>query len=126
MGGRGTYASGNSSPYTYKTVGRIEGVKVLQPIREGESFSMPAESHSASSYIVLDKTGVFRQYMEYDKNHLPVFEIGYHFEKDLSKAGKPVFHVHEYTHPGIEHRQKGRSIKAHEYQKYEKYFKGVR
>ena len=126
MGGRGTFASGNSSPYTYKTVGRIEGVKVLQLIKEGESFSMPPESHSASSYIVLDKTGVFRQYMEYDKNHLPVFEIGYHFEKGLSKVGEPVLHVHEYPVAGIQNRQKGRHINMDEYKKYRKYFKGVK
>jgi hypothetical protein len=30
MGGRGTYAAGNNVPYTYETVGKIEGVKVLQ------------------------------------------------------------------------------------------------
>ena len=30
MGGRGTYASGNNVSYTYETVGKIEGVKVLQ------------------------------------------------------------------------------------------------
>ena len=30
MGGRGTYASGNAVPYTYETIGKIEGVKILQ------------------------------------------------------------------------------------------------
>jgi len=32
MGGRGTFASGNNVAYTYKTVDKIAGVKVLQPI----------------------------------------------------------------------------------------------
>lgn len=32
MGGRGTYASGNAVPYTYETIGKIEGVKILQGI----------------------------------------------------------------------------------------------
>ena len=30
MGGRGTYAVGNNVDYTYKTVDKIEGVKVLK------------------------------------------------------------------------------------------------
>ena len=32
MGGRGTYAMGKSVAYQYKTVTKIGGVKVLQPI----------------------------------------------------------------------------------------------
>ena len=42
MGGRGTFASGNTVPYTYNTVGKIAGVKVLEPINPKDSFSMPA------------------------------------------------------------------------------------
>lgn len=125
MGGRGTYASGKNAPYTYKTVGKIDGVKVLQPLKDGDSFSMPAESHSSSCYIVLDKKGVFRQYTEYNQGHLPVFEIGYHFEKGISKAGEAVFHVHDYSAPGIENRSKGRAITSEEFKKYKKFFKGV-
>lgn len=30
MGGRGTYAIGNNVEYTYKTVGKIDGIKVLK------------------------------------------------------------------------------------------------
>ena len=101
MGGRGTFASGNNVPYTYNTVGKIAGVKVLEPINPKDSYSMPAEAHSSKNYIVLDKTGVFRQYMEYNDQHLPVFEIGYHFEHGISKQGEPVFHYHEYSNPGI-------------------------
>ena len=59
MGGRGTYAVGNNVPFTYKTVGKIAGVKVLEPINSKKSFSMPPEAHTSSSYIVLDKAGVF-------------------------------------------------------------------
>lgn len=58
-------------------------------------------------------------------NHLPVFEIGYHFESGLSKHGEPVLHVHEYSKPGIEHRLRSRKITQKEYEKYKKYFKGV-
>ena len=97
---------------------------MLEPVDSKKSFSMPPESHSSASYIVLDKVGVFHQYVEYNKDHLPIFEIGYHFESRLSKQG-PVLHVHEYTAPGIEHRLHGRNITPEEKEKYKKYFKGV-
>ena len=87
---------------------------------------MPAEAHSSDAYIILDKkNGAFRQYREFTKDHLPIFEIGYHFESGLSENGLNVFHIHEYTQPGIEHRQKGRYMTPDEIQKYRKYFKGV-
>ena len=125
MGGRGTFASGISVPYTYKTVGKIAGVKVLEPMNSKDSFSMPAEAHSSSNYIVLDKSGKFRQYMEYNDQHLPVFEIGYHFERGISKQGESVFHYHEYSKPGIENRSIAKPITPDLYEKYKKYSKGV-
>lgn len=126
MGGRGTFASGNNVAYTYKTVGKINGVKVLQPIDSRKSYSMPTEAHSSNRYIVLGKNGVFRQYVEYDKNHLPIFEIGYHFERGISTHGESAFHVHEYSSPGIDFRLPARAITTNEYEKYKKYFKGVK
>ena len=125
MGGRGTFATGNNVGYKYKTVGYIDEIKILQPLDQKQSFSTPAEAHSSSSYIVLDKTGVFRQYMEYNEGHLPVYEIGYHFESGLSKAGEPVLHVHDYKSPGIENRGKARRITTTEIAKYRTLFKGV-
>ena len=70
MGGRGTFAAGNNVPYKYKTVEIIEGVKVLQPKDPKSSYNLPVESHSSSSYILLDKAGVFRQYREYNSQSL--------------------------------------------------------
>ena len=126
MGGRGTYAAGKNVAYTYETVGKIDGVKVLQPKDPKSSFKLPEEAHSSSSYIVLDKTGVFRQYREYNEQHLPVFEIGYHFEKGLSKHGEAVFHYHGYSSPGVDNRGKAQPITPEIYEKYKKYFKGVK
>ena len=125
MGGRGTFASGNNVTYSYETVGKIEGVKILQPIDPSKSFKLPEESHSSGSYIVLDKAGIFRQYREYNAKQLPTFEIGYHFEQGLSKHGEAVFHYHEYSSPGIEHRGKAQPITPEMFKKYKKYFKGV-
>lgn len=126
MGGRGAYTEGRQKEYVYSTIGKIEGVKVLVPVDKKASYSMPAEAHSSEAYIVLDKeNNVFRQYREFNEGHLPTFEIGYHFESGLSENGKNVFHIHEYSKPGIEHRQKGRLMTPNEIQKYRKYFKGV-
>lgn len=50
MGGRGSFAAGNRVPYAYKTVGHINGVKVLEGI--GNQHGLPAEAHSSFAYIV--------------------------------------------------------------------------
>ncbi len=125
MGGRGTYASGNNVGYAYKTIGKIDGIKVLVPLDPKKSFSMPAEAHTSLGYITLDKTGTFRQYREYNAQHLPTFEIGYHFEKGMSTHGEPVLHYHEYSAPGVEYRGKAKQITPALIEKYRKYFKGV-
>ncbi|MCI1268771.1 MAG: hypothetical protein LKG21_02565 [Ruminococcus sp.] len=126
MGGRGAYTEGKQQSYVYETVGKVDGVKVLVPINTTLSHSMPAEAHSSSSYIILDKKhGEFRQYREFNDNHLPTFEVGYHFESGLSENGKNVFHIHEFSKPGIDNRQKSRLMTPEEISKYKKYFKGV-
>jgi hypothetical protein len=126
MGGRGTYASGNNVAYVYKTVDKIDGIKVLEPLDPKKSFSMPAEAHTSMSYIVLDKLGTFRQYREYNEQHLPTFEIGYHFEKGISTHGESVLHYHEYSAPGVEYRGKAKPITQELIEKYKKYFKGIK
>lgn len=125
MGGKGTFADGKNVPYTYEKIGEINGVKILEPLNKSSSLKLPEESHSSSSYVVLDKNGIFHQYREYNKEHLPVFEIGYHFEKGISEAGEHVFHVHEYSKPGVDNRKPARKITQAEYEKYKKFFKGV-
>ena len=41
MGGRGTFASGNPVLYSYETVGKIDGVKVLQKLDKKASAGLP-------------------------------------------------------------------------------------
>lgn len=126
MGGRGAYTEGKQKNYVYETIDKTNGVKILVPIDKMLSHSMPAEAHKSNAYIILDKKhGEFRQYREFNENHLPILEIGYHFESGLSENGKNVFHVHEYSKPGIENRQKGRLMTPEEVNKYKKYFKGI-
>ena len=121
MGGRGTFASGNNVAYTYKTVGKIEGVKVL--IGNGNLHDLPVEAHSSFAYIKLNPNGTFNMMRFYDKNHYLVKEIAYHPEKNLDKSRKPILHIHEYI-PGDMSRRPIRLLTTNEYEKYKKYFGG--
>ena len=95
MGGRGTFASGNSVAFTYKTVGYIEGVKVLEGING--KHGLPEESHSSSAYIKLEKDGTFKEMRIYDKDHYLLKEIAYHRKKSLTgNYTEKVLHIHEY------------------------------
>ena len=68
MGGRGTFASGNNVAYTYKTVGKINGVKVLKGI--GGKHSLPEESHTSNVYIKLKPDGSFHEMRIYQNKNM--------------------------------------------------------
>ena len=122
MGGRGTFASGNIVPFKYRTVGIIEGVKVL----EGSNGvkGLPVEAHSSGAYIQLHPDGTFKMYREFDKEKYLTLEIAYHPEPKLTGHAKPVLHVHEYPRNDFKNRSK-RLLTTAEYNKYKKFFKGV-
>ena len=129
MGGKGTYSTGQSPAYTYKTVDHIGDVKVLRPIDETKSFKLPEESHTAGNrYVLLDKDGVFHQYREYNENHEVILEIGYHHEKSLGEGD--VLHVHVHTIPGVENHSSAEKFKIGPgdsyYEKYKHLFVGVK
>ena len=121
MGGRGTYAAGKNVAFTYETVSKIEGIKVLKGING--KHGLPEEAHSSSAYIKLDHNGVFHEMRIYDKDHYLQFELAYHPEPKLDKSRKPVLHYHVYD------RKFGRTdaIKASGAMKkhFRKYLKGV-
>ena len=95
MGGRGTFAAGKSVPYTYKTVGFVDGVKVLEGI--GGKHGLPESAHSSFAYIKLKPDGTFHEMRFYDKNHVLYLEIGYHPEKSLTgNTHTNVLHYHTY------------------------------
>ncbi len=127
MGGRGTFSAGKNVAHSYHTVGFIDGVKILQPIDSRKSLKLPEEAHSASSYVLLDKDGVFHQYREYDSNHKVVLEIGYHNDTDLGQGD--VLHIHIHTKAGVEYHKdpstEKRKLTHAEYDRYKKFFKGV-
>lgn len=129
MGGRGTFASGNPVPYSYETVGKIGGIKILRPIDKTKSLKLPEESHTANNaYLLLDGDGVFHQYREYNENHEVIFEIGYHHEKGMGDGD--VLHVHIHQKPGVEWHYSAKKFAIHPgddiYEKYKFLFVGVK
>lgn len=122
MGGRGTYALGNNVPYTYKTVGYIDGVKILQGLPGYKG--LPVESHTSKAYIQLYPDGNFHMLREYDDDHYLVREIAYHFEPKLSGNYEPVLHVHEYSRDFKS--RTSRLATPTERLRYKRYLKGVK
>ena len=128
MGGRGTFAVGKQVDYIYETVGKIEGVKIINPIDKTKALKLPEESHSSNSYVLYDKDGVFHQYREYNSNHEVVLEIGYHHENSLGHGD--VLHAHVHSIPGVEHHSQAIKFVIRPgdalYEKYKKLFIGVK
>lgn len=114
MGGRGTFAVGNNVPYTYETVDKINGIKVLKGM--SGKHGLPEESHSSSSYISLYKDGSVKQIRIYNKDHTALVDIEYSVHQ-----GKKRLHAHDYI--GGE-RQGLRELTKDEFIKYSKYFGG--
>ena len=123
MGGRGTYAAGNNVPYTYETVCKIEGVKVLQGLNG--KHDLPVEAHSSEAYIQLYPDGNFKMLRFFDKEHYLTFEVGYHPETELDKSRKPILHVHEYPEHDNFKKRTTRLMTEKEYDALKKYFGGV-
>ena len=121
MGGRGTYAIGNNVPYTYETVAKIEGVKVLEGI--GSKHSLPEEAHLSQAYIKLYPDGKFKEMRCYDKDHYLILEIAYHPEPKISSNRQPVFHYHLYNRK-FERTHAIKMTKAM-YKHFKKFFVGI-
>lgn len=131
MGGRGTYAAGNNVPYSYQTVGAIEGVKVLQGI-DGK-HSLPESAHSCNAYIKLKPDGTFHEMRVYGKDHVLRLEIAYHPEPSLTGDRRtPVLHYHTYddrfskNKTGAFSRSNAALLPSEMKEKYRKFFKGVK
>lgn len=131
MGGRGSFAAEKSVERTYKTVGYIEGVKVLEGLNG--KHSLPESSHSSNAYIKLKPNGTFHEMRIYDENHVLKLEIAYHPESKLTGNGNtPVLHYHAYSEGfsksgilGFE-RSTAKLLTAEMIEKYGKYFIGVK
>ncbi len=116
MGGRGTFSLGVKTADAFETVGKINGVKVLEKKNKSESKNLPEEAHSSKAYLLLDDNGIFRKYREYDK-HIIQFEIEYG-----THAAKKFLHYHPYING---ERQSAEQISPSMIEKYKKFFKGL-
>lgn len=114
MGGRGTFASGKQVGYTYNTVGKIDGIKVLKGIQG--KHGLPEEAHSSNAYISLYPNGSVKQIRLYNANLTAKTDIEYSMHQ-----GKLSLHAHDYLN-GV--RQSPRNLTTNEYEKYIKYFGG--
>ncbi len=114
MGGRGTFASGNNVAYTYETVGKINGIKVLKGMQG--KHGLPEEAHSSSAYISLNHDNSVRQIRLYNSNLTTKTDIEFSVHQ-----GKVTLHAHDYKN-GV--RQPARELTKEEYKIYFNYFGG--
>ena len=124
MGGRGTFASGNPVPFTYKTVGFIEDAKILEGI-SSRYHSLPEEAHSSNKYIKLNPDDSFRELRIYGDDHYLQLEIGYHKERNIP-GGKSNNVLHYHFYDKNFNRSEAKPLTKELYNKYKKYFKGVK
>lgn len=128
MGGNNTFAAGKIAAYRWKTVGKIDGVKVLELKDQGLSRKLPEEAHSSRMYIQQHPDGTFSQLRIYDHFHRLRFEVGFHREPRLDSSGSPVLHYHVYTYTsGSSHfeRTEARRVTERMRMKLGKFMKGV-
>ena len=119
MGGRGMNASGRTFEETYRTVGHIGGIPVLQPLPPLHG-RLPEESHTSNAYILLHPDGTFRMLRWYDKQHRLRMEIAYHREPSLDPSGA-ILHLHSY-HPGDFSKRKTRLLTERDYRRFRRFF----
>lgn len=113
MGGRGTFASGNSVALKYKTVGELHKVKVVEGT--GGLHGLPEESRSSNVYVRLNPDGSTRQLRIYNDDHTACCDIEF-----SPHQGQKSLHIHEYVNG---ERLKPRPLTAEEYEKYIKFFR---
>ena len=123
MGGRGgMLPEGGFVKQRYHVVDYVDGVKVLEPKDSRERLSLPERAGTpGTSYVCYRKDGTFRQFITFDENRMPIYEIDYGKHKnELS------LHVHFYENGNrtdiVEYIRPGHEL----YEKHKKLFKGVK
>lgn len=114
MGGRGTFAVGNNVLFTYKTVGKIGGIKILEGLVG--KHGLPEEAHSSFAYISLYNDGRVKQIRVYGKDHTSSVDIEY-----SAHQGHAKLHAHYYI---AGERREARDLSDEELKKYGKFFGG--
>ena len=123
MGSRGSFleSGGFSAPAKWHTVGYVDGVKVLAPKDPRASISLPERSNTpGTSYVSYRKDGTFSQFITFDENRMPIYQIDYGMHQ-----GTTTLHVHYFSNG---ERSKN-PIELHPgdklYEKHKLLFKGV-
>ena len=114
MGGRGTFAIGKPVPYTYETVGFIEGIKVLKG-KDGV-HGLPEEAHSSSAYISLYPNGTVKQIRVFNPDLTAKVDIEFSMHQ-----GKLTLHAHDYANG---ERKPARLLTHTEQEHYKRFFGG--
>ena len=122
MGGNGTFAAWRKVPFLYRTVGKINGIKILRGT--GGLHNLPEEAHSSKAYVKLFPDGNFSMLRFYGKDHRVKLEIAYHREPKIDSEGKPVLHYHLYP-DGIKSRTPARKVGRKFYLGFKDILKGV-
>ena len=123
MGGRGgMLPEGGFVKQRYHVVDYVDGVKVLEPKDSRERLSLPERAGTpGTSYVCYRKDGTFRQFITFDENRMPIYEIDYGIHKKILSL-----HVHKYKDgersSEIEYLGPGHDL----YEKHKKLFKGVK
>lgn len=139
MGGRGTFAAGNTVSYKYEVDtnyspdGKLYGVKVLKGKDGTGKHGLPESAHSSLAYLKMNPDGTFNTLRLYDKNHNLRLEIAYHSEQSIAKGKLKVLHYHEYSKAFSQNKtgQFGRTTgvlhkNSRLYKQFKKFFKGVK
>ena len=122
MAGRGTYSTGLSPEQQYKTVGEIDGVKILVGNKETGMHRLPEEAHSSKMYLRMHNDGTMRALRIYGDDHYLHTEIEYHPEPTLTGDHRPVLHVHYYDKNFK--RTDAAYLDRNTFEKYKKYMRG--
>ena len=122
MGGRGYFLKeGGFVKTRYKTVGFIESIKILRPKDDREKLSLPERSGSPNaSYVSYHDDGTFRQFITFDKNRMPKYQIDY-----TKHRGQLFLHVHFYKNGDRDNEPKKLKPGDKLYERHQNLFKGV-
>ena len=122
MGGRGSFLKdGGFITQRYKTVGFIDGIKILRPKDPKHKLSLPERSGSPNtSYVSYYDDGSFRQFITFDDDRMPRYQIDYG-----KHQGVKSLHVHFYKNGnrdgGLRYLYPGDDL----YERHKKLFVGV-
>ncbi|MCF0231837.1 MAG: hypothetical protein HUJ63_06160 [Enterococcus sp.] len=124
MGGRGSFleSGGFSTPAKWQTIDYVDGVKILTPKDPKASISLPEHSNTpGTSYVAYGKDGVFKQFITFDENRFPVYQIDYGMHNH-----QKTLHVHYFKNG--ERSKNPTNIHPGDilYEKHKRLFKGVR